>query len=100
VVSNLEILEIFGVSSNTIMQYTVSNSVACQYKEAQEIENLQYVQFLLMARAGLRALEYYDPEAKKHQQAHMQARCVQLLSLVYLLHADVVSLKVWVSRNS
>jgi len=55
-VSNLEILEIFG------------------YKEAQEIENLQYVQFLLMARAGLRALEYYDPEAKKHQQAHMQAR--------------------------
>lgn len=28
-----------------------------------------------MARAGLRALEFYDPKAKKHGQAHMQARC-------------------------
>ena len=29
-----------------------------------------------MARAGLRALEFYDPATKKHGQAHMQARCV------------------------
>lgn len=27
-----------------------------------------------MARAGLRALEYYDPATQKHGQAHMQAR--------------------------
>ena len=27
-----------------------------------------------MARAGLRALEYYDPATGKHGQAHMQAR--------------------------
>lgn len=27
-----------------------------------------------MARAGLRALEFYDPKARKHGQAHMQAR--------------------------
>jgi len=27
-----------------------------------------------MARAGLRALEFYDPAKKKHGQAHMQAR--------------------------
>jgi dipeptidyl-peptidase-3 len=27
-----------------------------------------------MARAGLRGLEFYDPKAKKHGQAHMQAR--------------------------
>lgn len=27
-----------------------------------------------MARAGLRALEFYDPVTKKHGQAHMQAR--------------------------
>ena len=27
-----------------------------------------------MARAGLRALEFYDPKTKKHGQAHMQAR--------------------------
>jgi dipeptidyl-peptidase-3 len=29
-----------------------------------------------MARAGLRALEFYDPVNKKHGQAHMQARHV------------------------
>lgn len=27
-----------------------------------------------MARAGVRALELYDPKAGKHLQAHMQAR--------------------------
>lgn len=27
-----------------------------------------------VARAGLRALEYYDPRTKSHGQAHMQAR--------------------------
>lgn len=31
-----------------------------------------------MARAGLRALEFYDPTTKKHGQAHMQARYVPL----------------------
>ncbi len=29
-----------------------------------------------MARAGLRGLEFYDPETGKHGQAHMQARFV------------------------
>lgn len=29
-----------------------------------------------MARAGLRALEFYDPATQKHGQAHMQARYV------------------------
>lgn len=46
----------------------------CQYTDPQDIENIQYVTFLLMARAGLRALEFYDPVNKKHGQAHMQAR--------------------------
>ena len=27
-----------------------------------------------MARAGVRALEFWDPKAKRHGQAHMQAR--------------------------
>ena len=31
-----------------------------------------------MARAGLRALEFYDPATQKHGQAHMQARYVHL----------------------
>ncbi|KAF8514032.1 aflatoxin-detoxifizyme [Gautieria morchelliformis] len=55
-VGNKEILEIFG------------------FTDPKDIENLQYITFLLMARAGLRALEFYDPVAKKHLQAHMEAR--------------------------
>ncbi|BGP24644.1 hypothetical protein JCM10295v2_003562 [Rhodotorula toruloides] len=41
-------------------------------EEAQE--NLVYYTFLVMMRAGVRALEFYDPTTKKHGQAHMQAR--------------------------
>lgn len=45
-----------------------------QYVDKQEVEDIQYITFLLMARAGLRALEFYDPATQKHGQAHMQAR--------------------------
>ncbi|KIM28659.1 hypothetical protein M408DRAFT_329404 [Serendipita vermifera MAFF 305830] len=55
-VSNREILSIFG------------------YENQQDIDDVQYITFLLMCRAGLRALEFYDPKARKHLQAHMQAR--------------------------
>jgi len=44
------------------------------YTDKQEVEDIQYITFLLMARAGIRALEFYDPANKKHGQAHMQAR--------------------------
>ncbi|KAF7322971.1 Dipeptidyl peptidase 3 [Mycena chlorophos] len=54
--SNLEILKVF------------------KYTEKKDIEEVQVVTFLLMARAGIRALEFYDPVKKKHGQAHMQAR--------------------------
>jgi dipeptidyl-peptidase-3 len=40
---------------------------------------MQYIIFLLMARLGIRALEFYDPENKKHGQAHMQARYVTIM---------------------
>jgi dipeptidyl-peptidase-3 len=43
-----------------------------QYTTEKDIEEIQYISFLLMARAGLRALEFYDSGAKKHLQAHMQ----------------------------
>ncbi|KAI8092459.1 dipeptidyl peptidase III [Halteromyces radiatus] len=42
--------------------------------EGQMAEDILYVMYLNMARAGLAALEYYDPIAKKWGQAHMQAR--------------------------
>lgn len=45
-----------------------------QYTTDKDIEEIQYISFLLMARAGLRALEFYDPASKKHLQAHMQVR--------------------------
>ncbi|QRV87699.1 dipeptidyl peptidase 3 [Ceratobasidium sp. AG-Ba] len=53
---NREILEIFG------------------YTSEQDCQDIEYAQYLLMARAGVRALELYDPKAGKHLQAHMQAR--------------------------
>jgi len=55
-VGNPEILKIFG------------------YVDKKDVEDIQYVTYLLMVRAGLRALEFYDPATKKHGQAHMQAR--------------------------
>jgi len=45
-----------------------------EYTSQQDVEDIQYITFLLMARAGLRALEFYDPVTRKHGQAHMQAR--------------------------
>ncbi|KAH9939262.1 aflatoxin-detoxifizyme [Epithele typhae] len=55
-VSNLDILKLFG------------------YTTQKEIEDIQYISYLWMARAGIRALEFYDPVNKKHGQAHMQGR--------------------------
>ncbi|KAG8958231.1 hypothetical protein FRC00_002926 [Tulasnella sp. 408] len=63
--------------AETVALYLVSNKKILTifgYTEQQDIEDIQHITFLLMARAGLRALEYWDPEAKKHLQAHMQAR--------------------------
>ncbi|KAF8554646.1 hypothetical protein OG21DRAFT_1412103 [Imleria badia] len=44
------------------------------YNDPQDREEIVYVSFLLMARNGIRALEFYDPSTGKHGQAHMQAR--------------------------
>ncbi|TFK54893.1 dipeptidyl-peptidase III [Heliocybe sulcata] len=67
--------------AETVALYLASNEEILQifgYTDKQEKEDIQYITFLLMARAGLRALEFYDPKAKKHGQAHMQARRVPL----------------------
>jgi dipeptidyl-peptidase-3 len=57
-----------------------------QYVDKKEVEDIQYITYLLMARAGLKALEFYDPKTKKHGQAHMQARYVSLEILNCLYH--------------
>ncbi|KAI9466201.1 aflatoxin-detoxifizyme [Lactarius psammicola] len=59
-VGNTDILEVFGVSEQL------------SYKK--DVDDMQYITFLSMGRAGLRGLEFYDPETGKHGQAHMQAR--------------------------
>ncbi|KAF8317582.1 aflatoxin-detoxifizyme [Clavulina sp. PMI_390] len=63
--------------AESVAMYLVGNRDILKifnYTSEQDIEEMQYISFLLMARAGLRALEFYDPAAKKHLQAHMQAR--------------------------
>jgi hypothetical protein len=81
VVSNREILRIFGVRHDFMFTERDSDDQA-QYTEEKDIENIQYITFLLMARAGVRALEFYDPKSHKHLQAHMQARRVLNLGAV------------------
>ncbi|KAI0699721.1 aflatoxin-detoxifizyme [Cytidiella melzeri] len=61
-----------------------------KYTDPKEAEDIQYITFLLMARAGLRSLEFYDPVSKKHGQAHMQAR---LGITQHLIRAGIASLE-------
>lgn len=55
-ITNRQLLEVFGFKS----------------KEDQDM--IIYTGFLQMCRAGLLALEYWDPKSKKWGQPHMQAR--------------------------
>lgn len=74
VASNPDILKIFSVSQADLLLAILGSIFRAQYVEKDDVEDIQYVTFLLMARAGLRALEFYDPKTGKHGQAHMQAR--------------------------
>ncbi|KAH9005140.1 aflatoxin-detoxifizyme [Lactarius hatsudake] len=55
-VGNTDILKVFGIT------------------DKKDVDDIQYITFLSMGRAGLRGLEFYDPVTGKHGQAHMQAR--------------------------
>ncbi|XP_068115619.1 dipeptidyl peptidase 3 [Hyperolius riggenbachi] len=50
--------------------------------ESQEAQDVLYVNWLNMVRAGLMGLEFYTPETGKWRQAHMQARFVILRVLL------------------
>uniref|UniRef100_A0A672FKD6 Dipeptidyl peptidase 3 n=1 Tax=Salarias fasciatus TaxID=181472 RepID=A0A672FKD6_SALFA len=50
--------------------------------EGQEAEEVVYINWLSMVRAGLLGLEFYTPESKSWRQAHMQARFVILRVLL------------------
>ncbi|KAL5490401.1 hypothetical protein ACEPAI_5234 [Sanghuangporus weigelae] len=63
--------------AETAALYLASNEEILRlfsYTNKEDQESIIYITFLLMARMGLRALEFYDPRTKKHGQAHMQAR--------------------------
>lgn len=55
-ITNRELLEVFG------------------YKTKEEQDMIIYAGYLQMCRAGLLALEFWDPNTKKWGQPHMQAR--------------------------
>jgi len=72
--------------AETVALYLVSNPDILEifnYTDKKDIEDIQYITFLLMARAGLRALEFYDPVTQKHGQTHMQARLGITQHLIY-----------------
>ncbi|XP_051956429.1 dipeptidyl peptidase 3 [Xyrauchen texanus] len=50
--------------------------------EGQDAEEVVYVNWLNMVRAGLLGLEFYTPESRSWRQAHMQARFVILRVLL------------------
>lgn len=60
---NKEVLSIFGT-------------------EGEEAEDVVFINWLSMVRAGLLGLEFYTPESKSWRQAHMQARFVILRVLL------------------
>ncbi|KAI8973368.1 dipeptidyl peptidase III [Mycotypha africana] len=60
--------------------------------EGQEAEDILYIMYLNMARAGLTALEFYNPEAKKWGQAHMQARYA-ILNVMMKAGDDFIRIK-------
>jgi len=42
--------------------------------DSQDVDDIQYISYLSIARSGLRALELYDHIAKRHRQPQMEAR--------------------------
>ncbi|KAF9236417.1 peptidase family M49-domain-containing protein [Melanogaster broomeanus] len=66
-----------GQTADSVLGEISSSMEECRaeaYKDQADREDIVYVSFLLMARNGVRALEFYDPVTGKHGQAHMQAR--------------------------
>lgn len=48
----------------------------------EEAKNVAYINWLIMCRAGVLALEFYNPDSQKWLQAHMQARYAILCVLL------------------
>ena len=75
-----DILKVFGVHDT-------------EKSSPEQISDVTYVNWLLMARAGLTGLEFYTPSTKEWRQAHMQARYVILRLLLQAGDGKLLSLK-------
>jgi len=64
-----------------------------------DISDVAYINWLLMARAGLTGLEFYTPETKGWRQAHMQARYVILRVLLEAGDGKLLTLKQTVGED-
>ncbi|KAK2828168.1 hypothetical protein Q5P01_019202 [Channa striata] len=60
--------------------------------EGQDADDVVYINWLSMVRAGLLGLEFYTPESKSWRQAHMQARFV-ILRVLLEAGEDLVGLE-------
>lgn len=62
--------------AETVAMYLACDSSLLEIfgHKGQEADDVLYAAYLQMARAGLLALEFWDPASKKWGQAHMQAR--------------------------
>ncbi|XP_065175770.1 dipeptidyl peptidase 3-like [Sycon ciliatum] len=60
--------------------------------EGRAASDILYVNWLLMVRAGLCALEVYTPETESWRQAHMQARHA-ILRVLLEAHPDIVRIE-------
>jgi hypothetical protein len=79
VISNTDILKVFDVCEFQYPFWAHPYSTFTERdrsRDPKDVDDIQYITFLSMARAGLRGLEFYDPVTGKHGQAHMQARYV------------------------
>lgn len=62
------------------------------HETEEEANNIIYINWLMMARAGLTALEFYRPSAKTWGQAHMMARFA-ILQVMLEIGQDFVTIE-------
>ena len=82
-----EILKVFGVEEGD------------DSKMVGGIHDVSYINWLLMARAGLTGLEFYTPSTHEWRQAHMQARYVILRLLLEAGDGNLLTLKEFVGED-
>jgi dipeptidyl-peptidase III len=71
---DFDILRIFGLDTGSTDLEAAAKSDDAKLDTSSPAFKVLHAAYLLMARAGIAALEFWDPRSKKWGQAHMQAR--------------------------